>query len=234
MSRKSTPAQRHFQRMMSAESAGSATAGQPQTGDQYELMQAALWEARRTLKSIQSIEAKVEKKRELLPDFYPYIEGVLSADKGAQDDVIMTLMVWFFDIGDITTGLAIATYALKHGLKTPDRYQRDTASLVAEQVADESLKVLAQLEQDEASAPDFVMLSNLILTDRLTADADMHDQIRAKLHKAIGFANRQCGRTEEALNHLNRAVQLNEKVGVKKDIEKLARELKKQQDGSDS
>lgn len=234
MSRKPTPAQRHFLRMTSAESAGRATAGQPQTGEQYELMQAALWESRRTLKTIQSIEAKVEKKRELLPQFYPYIEGVLSANKGAQDDVLMNLMVWFFDIGEITPGLNIAAYALHHGLKTPDRYQRDTASLVAEQVADEALKILAELEQTDESIPNFMLLENLVMTDQLTAKADMHDQIRAKLHKALGFANRQCGRTEEALNHLNRAVQLNEKVGVKKDIEKLARELKKQQDGSGS
>ena len=230
----STPAQRHYQRMMAANSADTATTGQPQTGEVYELMQAALWEARRTLKAIQSIEAKVEKKRELLPQFYPYIDGVLEANKGAQDDVIMTLMVWFFDVGDIATGLQIAEYAMRHGLKTPDRYQRDTASLVTEQVADESLKTLTTLEQTDGAEPDYQLLENLVRTDQLTAKADMHDQIRTKLHKALGYTNRQCGRTEEAINHLNRALQLNDKVGVKKDIEKLQRDLKKQQDDSKS
>ena len=62
-----SPARRHFQRVTAAQAAGDAAEGTPQNGDQYELMAAALWEARRTLKAIKSVQAKIEKKRELLP-----------------------------------------------------------------------------------------------------------------------------------------------------------------------
>ncbi|MDP2228965.1 MAG: phage terminase small subunit [Moraxellaceae bacterium] len=224
-----TPARKHFLQKTAALAAGDTATGETQTGDQYELMMAALYEARRTLKSIQSIEAKVAKKRELAPQFYPYIAGVLEGGNGAQDEVLMTLMAWLFDIGEISAGLDIAAYALHHGISTPDRFQRDTASLVAEQVAEEALKTLTELEKTEGAEHNYPLLDNLVRTDQLTARADMHDQIRAKLHKALGYANRQCGRTEEAISHLNRALQLNEKVGVKKDIEKLERDLKNQQ-----
>lgn len=234
-----TPARRHFMRAQAAKNASHAATGKVQTGDQYELMQAALWESRRSLKGIKSIEGKVARKRELLPQFFPYIEGVLKAGAGAQDDVLMTVMVWLFDVGDFLRAGDIAEYALKHSLTTPDHYERDTASLYAEQVADECLKTLAELEkieteEEKAAAENTarILLDALTRAEQLTAKADMHDQIRAKLHKATGYANRIAGRTEEALNHLNRALQLNDRVGVKKDIEKLERELKKQNAGT--
>ena len=88
-----SPARKHFEQVSAAKAAGTATPGEQQQGEQYELHAHALYEARRTLKNIKSIQAKIEKKRELLPDFMPYINGVLSEGKGAKDDVLMTMMV---------------------------------------------------------------------------------------------------------------------------------------------
>ncbi|EWH00536.1 phage terminase small subunit [Halomonas sp. BC04] len=225
-----SPARKHYQRVTTALAAGDALAGRPQTGEQYEIFAAALWEARRTLKGIKSIEAKIEKKRELLPEFDAYIAGVLDGGKGAQDDVLMTVMLWRFDIGDLAGGLAIARYAMQHKLDTPDRFERDTASIVAEQVADEALKQL-EATDDDAADQDLAarLVMHLVEAEALVHEADMHDQIRAKLHKALGHAYRAKGEQHaEALTHLQRALQLNDRVGVKKDIEKLERELKQQ------
>ena len=216
-----SPARRHFQRVTAAQAAGDAAEGTPQNGDQYELMAAALWEARRTLKAIKSVQAKIEKKRELLPDFAPYIEGVLQAGSGAQDDVLMTVLVWRIDVGDLAGALDIAEYAMKHDLQTPDRYERDTASLIAEEIAETALKLLA-----EESADAEVLAGILGTAQALTGDDDMHDEIRAKLLKAQGYAQRDAGYTTAALENLQRALSLNDRAGVKKDIEKLERELK--------
>lgn len=225
---KISPARRHYQQATAAQAAGAADPRAAQGGEQYELHAAALWEARRTLKGIKSLEAKVAKKRELLPEFEAYVAGVLEGGQGAADDVLMTVMLWRLDVGDLEGGIEVAEYALRHGLDTPDRFERDTASIVAEQVAEEAL---ARLEATEGEtlpevAADLVM--HLARAEALTADADMHDQIRAKLHKALGYAHRDSRNLEEALEHLRRALQLNERVGVKKDIEKLERELKHQ------
>jgi tetratricopeptide (TPR) repeat protein len=221
--RRFSPARAHFQEAAAAKESGHTPNAKVASGDQYELMSAAMWEARRTLKNIKSIEAKIEKKRELLPQFGPYIAGVLDSDAGAQDDVLMTVMVWCFDIGELKSALHIAEYAIKHKLETPDRYERDTASLVAEQTADEALKLL---DKDDADIPD--LIDALQRADQLTADADMHDQIRAKLHKSLGYALRAAGNLEAAMKHLQRALELNDRAGVKKDIEQLEREIKKQ------
>ena len=138
----------------------------------------------------------------------------------------MTIMLWCFDVGDLERGLAIAAYALKHGLDTPDRFERDTTSLVTEQVAEEALKLL-ELEGTDAAD----LVTQLERTNELTGAADMHDPIRAKLHKALGYAHRAAGAPSEALAHLQRALELNDRAGVKKDIEKLERELKQHNAG---
>ncbi len=225
-------ARKHFEKAAAAKAAGAASAGAPQAGDQYTLMQAALYEARRALKGIKSIKAKADKKRALLPDFMPYIDGVLSAGSGAQDDVLMTVMVWLFDVGELQKGLEVARYAIEHKLTTPDRYARDTAALVAEQVAEE---VLLQVREPECDSAVLTRISEATID--LTEGADMHDQIRAKLHKAAGYAQRAWHKYSgeryhlvASLDHLNSALTYNAKVGVKKDIEQMQRELNKDGD----
>lgn len=236
-----SPARKHFARVTAAKAAGAANPGRPQNGEQYEIHAAALWEARRTLKAIKSTEAKVAKKQEILPDFDAYVTGVLEGGNGAQDDVLMTVMLWRLDVGDLAGGIAIAEYALRHGLDTPDRFERDTASLVVEQVAEEAMQLLEApyqegAEGEAAAANDAAeMAMHLTRVEALTESADMHDQIRAKLHKALGYAQRARGNhAEDALTHLRRALELNDRVGVKKDIEKLERELKNAVPGKES
>ncbi|MEX1197790.1 MAG: phage terminase small subunit [Pseudohongiellaceae bacterium] len=217
-------ARRAYQRKLAAKSAGHMDTQRRPLSSQYELMTAALYDMKQTLKNIQSVQAKVEKKRELLPQFDDYIAGVLEADSGAQDDVLMTCMVYRFDIGDLAGGLDIGEYALRHGLQTPDHYQRQTAPLIAEQVADESLAMLNSEEETDTAG----LLRNAIRAEELTREADMHDQIRAKLHKAIGYAQRELENPEHALRWLRSALQLNDRAGVKKDIEQLERQVAKE------
>ncbi|WP_083002009.1 phage terminase small subunit [Halomonas sp. GT] len=218
-----SPARQHFEQVTAAKAAGAATPGQQQGGEQYELHAAALYEARRTLKTIKSIQAKIEKKRELLPDFMPYVNGVLAEGKGAKDDVLMTLMVWCIDVGDFEKALEIGAYAVKHNLDTPDQYDRDTVSILAEEIAE---GVKAQLDKEGADAD---ALANVMARAvAIVGDADMHDQIKAKVHKSYGYALRAAEDAEEALHQLKQALALNEKIGVKQDIQQLERQLKKQ------
>lgn len=54
---------------------------------------------------------------------------------------------------------------------------------------------------------------------------DMPDQSRARLHKSLGYVLRE-SQPVSALNHLKRAMQLDDKCGVKKDTEQLERKLR--------
>jgi hypothetical protein len=225
-----SPARAHFLRVSAATASASAAAGQQLDCSEYELMLLKLAEDGRRLKGIQSMEAKAQVKRELLPDYAPWVDGVLAAGKGAQDAVLMTVMVWRIDAGDYAGALDIAAYALLHDLVLPDRYARTTATLVAEEMAD-----AAKRARDGKEAFDVDLLEQTLA---LTAAHDMPDEVRAKLHKEIGllYAAQTQGETdlallrllsESALENLRRAMQLSDKAGVKKDIERLERTLAK-------
>lgn len=215
-----SPAKAHFMR---ASAVALGVAERPQdaaTVNAYELMLAKLAEDRRRLKSVQSIERKAEVKRELLPEYQPWIQGVLAGDSGQQDDVFMNVLVWTIDTGDIASAIPLATYAISHKLVLPDQYQRTTACLIAEESADIALKD-GQVAHLEA----------LIEVEKITATEDMPDEVRAKLHKAIGYAMRTAAEDSpegvkrdlmiSAKWQLERALSLHSKVGTKKGIERL-------------
>lgn len=216
-----SPARRHYLRTVAAQAAAAGAKPDEMpaaTANAYELMLMRLAEHRRRLKMIQSIDRKVEAKRAFLPDYTDWVAGVLDADRGGQDDVLVTVLVWLIDTGDLADALPLADYAIRHGLTMPDHYQRGIACVVAEEFAEVALKEIAA-----GQAPDVAALEEVA---RITADHDMPDEARAKLHKAIGYARRD-SEPELALPHLQRALALHDKVGVKKDIERLERALKK-------
>jgi len=213
-----SPARRHFMRQSAVEAAQQVS-GPLRHANGYELMMLKLNEDKRTLKKVRSMERKAEIKRQLLPDYAPWVNGVLSEGRGAQDAILMTVMIWRLDAGDIAGALAIARYALRFGLVPPDSYKRNsTAYLLAEDVAEAATRAW--------TAKDAVDPAPLLATLELTNAEDMPDQVRAKLHKIIGYVLRDAGRALEALEHLKRALQLHDRCGVVKDIERLARELR--------
>ncbi len=209
----------HFQRVAAAEaSAKAAGDGQPgMTGNAYELMLAQLDADRRRLKAIQSVERKIEVKREILPTYDDYIAGVLDAGRGVQDDVLMTVLVWRIDVGDLRGAIAIARHALEHKLTLPDQYKRTLGCLLVEEFADGALRAIKVGEAVDTGA--------LGVVADLTADEDMPDEVRAKLYKAIGLAL-EAADPAQAQEYLTQALAKHEGVGVKKDLERIARTLK--------
>ncbi|CNE89967.1 phage terminase%2C endonuclease subunit [Yersinia enterocolitica] len=212
-----SPARRHFIQQ-SAIAASQLRDNPLRHATGYELMLLKLNEDKRKLKQMRSQERKAELKRQLLPDYLPWISGVLSEGKGAQDAIVMTIMIWRLDAGDIPGALDIARYALRYQLVPTDRFTRSTAYLIAEEVADAAARAYA------TGKP--IDIEPLLQTIELMEDEDMPDQVRAKLHKITGYVLRDSGRGELALSHLHRALQLHTGCGVKKDIERLAVKLK--------
>jgi len=195
----------------------------------YEQMLGQLRQVQIQLKKMQSLERKIDYKRQILPQFSPYIDGVLAGDSGQMDEVLTTVMVWRLDTADLTGALPLIDYALRHHLRLPERYKRSLATVVVEEAAE---LALCGLIKD--MAPDTAALYRI---QSLTQNEDMPDIVRAKLHKALGLAHaqpveneeesKQIRRLQAALQHLRRATALDQRSGVKKEIERLQRMLKK-------
>ncbi|QIU90060.1 terminase endonuclease subunit [Yokenella regensburgei] len=210
-----SPAQRHMMRV-SASQAAQREKAPLRHATAYEQMLVKLAEDRRTLRNIRSNERKAEKKRELLPFYAPWVAGVLADGRGAQDDIVMTVMLWRLDAGDVAGALEIAPYALKYGL-TSD-HQRTTPYMLVEEVA-----LAAQRLRDAGEPVDLALLQTTI---DLTDGADVPDMVRARLHKMTGLTLRDAGQNAEALAQFQRAMQLDRNGGVRKAIEQLERALK--------
>ncbi|WP_040568224.1 phage terminase small subunit [Perlucidibaca piscinae] len=231
MNRRLSPAQRHFIRVTASQTAAAAQDEHGEvTGSAYELMLAKLTQDRARLKAIQSVETKIAVKREILPEYADYVAGALVGGKGGQDEVLTRVMLWRIDIGDIAGALPLASYVLRYQLVLPDSFNRTMGCLIAEEIAEQALVAVA------AGTP--MALELLASTAELTTEQDMPDEARAKLEKAIGRtmlaqinpdAPASTDKTwlEQAIPHLHRALTLHDKCGVKTEIDRAERALKK-------
>jgi len=210
-----SPARQHRQRVQAEQAARQGGSVRHASG--YELMLMQLGEDRRRLKGIQSTVKKAEIKVEVLPKYVPWVDGVLAADGAQQDDVLMYVMLWRVDAGDYAGALAIGRHAIRHGWSMPQGFNRNVQTLLAEEMADAAKNALvAKTDFD----PDLLMQTLDVI-----GDLDMPDQSRARLHKSLGWVLRE-SQPVAALNHLQQAMQLDERCGVKKDIEQLERKIR--------
>lgn len=209
-----SPARQHRQRIQAEQAARPG--GNVRHASGYDLMLMQLAEDRRRLKGIQSTVKKAEIKVEVLPKYVPWVDGVLAADGAQQDDVLMYVMLWRIDAGDYAGALTIGRHALKHGWVMPSGFNRNVQTLITEEMADAAKAALLAATPFDSDL--------LMQTLDAIGSLDMPDQSRARLHKSLGYVLRESN-PAAALNHLKHALQLDERCGVKKDIEQLERRI---------
>lgn len=241
-------ARQHFQKHSAKAAAVSAAEyGTMQDQSFYELQLAQLNNDRHRLKQIQSTEAKILLKKGLLPTYLPYVDGIIEANKSVQDDVFMTVLIWCIDAENYAKALEMAEFALTHNMIMPDRFERKTATLVIEEIANAFLKQLKTNAEVEIEV--LWSLEKLIENEDIPKEIrDMPDQVRAKLLVALGKAELKYINAEIAINagiidektpewvfnwstsakeRFERAIQLDDKCGGKQDLKTVETLLKK-------
>lgn len=243
-----TLARNHFHKHSAKAAAESAAEfGTMQEQTFYELQLAQLNNDRHRLKQIQSIEAKIQLKQALVPIYLPYVEGIIEANKPIQDVVFMTILVWCIDVGNYEKALVMADFALRHNMIMPDRFERSTATLVVEEIANGFLKKLKT--NADIDLPILWNLETLLENEEIPKEAlDMPDQVRAKLlvalakgeikeiNKAIDANSGEIDyqlpewvwhHAEDAKKRLERAIELDDRCNGKQDLKTLTSLLKK-------
>lgn len=236
-----SPAKASLQRKLAAAASGannptSGGAAMPTEGPaatEYQQLLNALQIDMNRLRQIQATDKKIEAKRGMIAQYLPWIEGALAAEAPAQDEIVANMLVWSLDIADWDLAYRLAEHFLRHGLALPERYKRQPATLIAEQVAEAGLTPVPTID-----------LVTLQLFDELVRDLDKHDQVNAKLYKAMGLAfhraadafdpaadNAVAGGKSALLKNardcFQSALTFDKGAGVKKLIEAIDRELKK-------
>ncbi|RSO57739.1 terminase [Acinetobacter lactucae] len=225
-------ARKHFQQHQAKSAAETAAEfGTMLNTNAYEQQLLQLNSDKNRLKNIQSKQNKIELKRQLLPNYKPYVEGILEVKPGVQDAVITEILVWAIDIGEYKFALDIAEYVLEHGLKLPDRFERSEACFITEDIADEFLKILKT-----DVAVDITVLERLeqLITDEslVQSKRDMPDEVKAKLYLALGKTEMRFVTGEElvdlvhatrARDFLDQACKLDDKCGGRTDLNKMTK-----------
>lgn len=165
------------------------------------------------LSTIQSHLAKHDKKRELLPNYTGYIDGVIASGVGVQNDMLLTLMVWCLDVGELGRATDIAQFALLNDMVMPEPFTTSVAAVYAREFAN-------QLIKDNTLADDKLVYRAVHLTD----DYDMPDEIRAKLYRSLGDVVKKDA-PKEAMTAYETALRLDDKVGVKGELNALKKTL---------
>ncbi|PWB14241.1 terminase [Acinetobacter sp. AM] len=237
-------ARQHFQKHSAKAAALSAAEfGTMQSQTAYEMQLMQLNQDRHRLRQIQSTEAKIKLKQGLVPTYLPYADGIMEANTGVQDEVFMTVLVWCIDTENYSKALEMAEFALRHNMIMPDRFERKTAVLVTEEIANAFLKVLKTNAAVDISV--LQQLDSLVTpSDEEDPDIDpkvldMPDQVKAKLFVALGKANIKLIQSTEqpseqdlesaksAQGYLSRAIELDDKCGGKQDLKTVETLLKK-------
>lgn len=215
----------------------------------YSLLRLQMGQHLAELKALKSIDAKIAHKAEILSVYNDHIDTVIltadAEDKAVQDEVFVQVMIWTLDAASVKPELyprafELADHVIRFKLDMPERFNRSAAEYVLEAVVEDAEKKLKTA--DAANLRPFE-IDTLTRAENLTTGHDMVDQIPAKLNKVIGKlfvllaqaidkgeveapAGGAKGARAVALRRFKRAVELNDKIGVTKDIEQLERALK--------
>jgi Phage small terminase subunit len=209
------------------------------------LMLVKLTSDRARLREIQSVERKIDAKREMLVEYQSWLDGLIEASeslaRNTRNDVLTTCMMWHIDCGDFARALHLGAVVVDRAIPMPSWFERTAPCALAEQIAEAAFQSIREKADFDI---DHISLAMLI-----TDEQDMPDEVRAKLHKAQAMlfdrsadgllaaggagadapAGAYAATLEAALAAATRALQLNSQCRVKTLIRKTEAAQKKLQ-----
>lgn len=183
---------------------------------EFELLMVKLTRDKQALSDMQGIPTKIDYKRKHFEHYWPWCEGILSQDEAREDQILINMFIWAFDIGDLDKALQLSEYMMKHdiALNKTTNFTITTAGFIARSMAD--LNAFPDLTVAEIT-PFF----------ELVRDHDMPNQVLAEINKTLGILSKDEGNYKDAKKYFEDAKKLHEKIGVVKminEVEKLIAE----------
>ncbi|QHH99248.1 phage terminase small subunit [Acinetobacter dispersus] len=169
------------------------------------------------LSNVRAVDKKVELKKQWLPEFQGFIDASLAQSPAEQNTVLMYLLAWAIDAEDFKLALRIGQHGILNGMVMPEKFKRTVAEVLAENIGEACIKNV-ELAIDNASILESIA--------ELVRGEDLVNEAHAKIYKALGLAITE-SRPADALEAFKNALRLNSASGVKKNIEKLERTLKR-------
>lgn len=140
----------------------------------WDLIRGTLDSDKRQLKKLKRLSDKIEYKTKVIENYLPYLER-----NDAPVDIKMLLMVWLFDVGNLTKALELGQEAVNNCYTMPDFIK----SAAPEFIADTVLKWSeAQFKVGHSTAPYFDQVFKLV-----TEKFNTYEVLTARYYKLAGL-----------------------------------------------
>ncbi|HAS89841.1 MAG TPA: terminase [Desulfovibrio sp.] len=179
-----------------------------------ELLNASLEEHLQVLKGFDSVNRKIEyKKNVLIPEFRGYVSRL--EDSGEIHPLLGYYLVWLLDAGEIDEALPYGLWCVENGIDLPERFQSKLPTFFVGEVCKWAE---VQLDEDLSADPYISLLFEAVTEN----DWDIVDKVSAALYRAMGFQAEQSGDLEAAAGYLETAFKMGAQVKTRLgDIKKL-------------
>ncbi|MEQ5074843.1 phage terminase small subunit [Providencia alcalifaciens] len=228
-----SPAQRHRKAVELRQKLEQKQAITLADGVSMHLQARAIEQDVKRLREQPTTASRVEmKKRELLPAYLPSAERYLAEGDVYRNPIFTYCVIWLFDVGDFDKGLDWADIAIEQGQLTPDNFRSNFPAFVAD-----TILAWATLENEAGNSIEPYFSRTF---KNVTEKWQVHEKIRAKYYKfaALNLLRSHvnadakasaidCVDTlEQAASYMEKARQLNPKVGVDTHLKRIAMRIR--------
>lgn len=150
------------------------------TSTSLHLLNAALKKDVQYLRSLPTIQERIEEKRNiLLPRWQPYAQSYIDQGANYRNPILSYCIVWLFDVGEFDLAIKWAFIAIEQNQSTPDNIKSYFPAFVADQVYSWAEQ---QAEQGNSIEPYFSMIFN-----KVANEWRIHEEIKSKWYKFAGL-----------------------------------------------
>ncbi|MEO9655913.1 phage terminase small subunit [Marinomonas sp.] len=172
------------------------------------------------MKNLEDIEDRASYKAEAIKRVEAFVMGYVESAAKYPNIVAVWMMVFLFDLGDIARAVPLALHLAKQQVhKMPQRFNSSIYQFICDYVYDWSV---TQLEANKSAGPYLEQVIQAIESDKWQLSNIVH----GKMYAIYGKHLEALSEDEAALNAFEKAMDLNERAGVKKKIERLRAKLK--------
>jgi tetratricopeptide (TPR) repeat protein len=204
-----------------AYTADTALASPANAQKHLKLMEVALEQDLIRISDIDSRELRqVLKRTELLPKYLDYVRRYRESGQNHPNPVMMQVLVWLIDVGQISEFLELADFAIEQGQVLPERFKRNVQTFVADEFIN-----WADSEYKAKRSPE-PFLSDLL--PRVDGEWQLFERIPARFHRLLGLMAMDREDWAAAIASFERATKLYPEIRVETRLDAARKALKKQ------
>jgi len=180
------------------------------------------------LKVIKSHEQRNKQKAEIIPNYMPYIEAYLAGKERYKNPVLVIIMIWAFDCGDIGLAMKLAQEAMKANDELPQikdvvAFKSNLQDFILDSVFD-----YLEGEQKQGRTVEPYLSTAFEWLESI----ETFDQVKAKFHKLAGLHAFELEDWKATIEHFETAEKLDSKIQVTTKLKEAKKKLNKQTGGN--